>query len=371
MLTLVPSTNRGIPDGAHMIPGKTYVGVPPGHTRPAFVRKRPAVDIGRPPLFLTALASVFGSSRRAYSVDRPRTMCDLFRPRHYSDYYYGRLRPSYTYGQPSYNSRYTTSYDVPYNTFPFDTRQGRVATTVQQTCTSCGKFRSPSWQSRHLLRAGEIPRASVCRACYENSTSSEERLPRRRRRGRHYHQGRDYIDTLDDSYSSREERGSRGRYRSVSRAFARPRSLARRASSDRINIVIANDTGGRRSRSLVRGPIRSSSEDEVRVTRRVECDRSEQSRSGSRSSSRVLVDEFDDGYPPRRRSLSRARCVDTGSSYDDVLERPRYRSRPRSLSRARYVDDLDEPIFDAAPGARIVSALLSQKKKSSYLGRGV
>ena len=326
-----------------MTPGKTYVGILPGHTRPAFVRKRP-VDAGRPPLLLT---QIFGSSRRAYSVEAPRKPSMFCRPRRdsYHDYAAARYPPK----------------------FYIDQSPGRVITSVQQTCASCGKFRSARWQARHPLIPGTASRPGLCGSCRDKHTSSEEERPRHRwRRRRHRH--RDYTESTDDSYdTSWESRRAARRRRSYSRDHMR-RSLARSPSRENVRIIIANQAGGRIRPE--REMTRSSSVEPVRVTRHTEVvdlpERPLRHRSTLRSSSHAhYVDSatqyIEDLDPPRclsrPRAVSRMSCIEdvrrpryysrprssSHVSYVEELDRPRYRSRPRSVSRVSYIEDLDRP----------------------------
>ena len=338
---MLPSvTPYGIPDSRHMIPGKTYVGVLPGHTRPAFVRKRP-VDAGRPPLFLT---QIFGSGRRGYSVKAPREPSMFSRSRSdvYYDYATARYRPK----------------------LYVDHTPGRIITSIQQTCASCGKFRSARWQSRHPLIPGTAPRLGLCGKCRDRHTSSEDERPRRRRRHHHYRR-RDYTDSTDDSYNtSRESRRAARRHHLYDTEYRR-RKLARSPSRENVRIIIANQAGDRigRGRELTR----SSSPDPVRVFRRTEIvdlpERPPRSRSILRSSSPAgyvdsaaqYIEDLDQPrYLPRPRTVSRVSYIEDEDqlryrsrprslshvSYVEELERPRYRSRPRSLSRVSCIEDL-------------------------------
>lgn len=329
---MLPSaTPHSIPESHHMIPGQTYVGILPGHTRPVFVRKRP-VDIGRPPLFLT---QVFGSSRRAYSVEAPGKPSMFRRSRSglYYDYATAKYRPKYY----------------------VDHAPGRTITSTQQTCASCGRFRSARWQSRHPLIPGSASRPGLCGRCRHKHTSSEEERPRYHRRRRH-HRHRDYTESTDDSYStSWESRRAARRHRSYSRDCRR-RSLARSPSKENVRIVIANQAGDRIRAG--RETTRSSSVEPVRVID------PQRTRSILRSSSHA---EYEDSaaryienidpprYLPRARAVSRVSYIEDlehhryrsrprGSShvsYVEEFERPRYCSRPRSVSRVSYIEDLD------------------------------
>ena len=310
-----------------MVPGKTYVGILPGHTRPAFVRK-PLVDAGRPPLFLT---QIFGSARRAFSVETPRKPSMFSRSR--SDVYYDYA-----------TARYRPKVFV-------DTCPGRTITSVQQTCASCGKYRSARWQTRHPVIPGTSSRPGLCGKCRDKSTSSEEERPRHRRRRRH-HRRCDYTESTDDSLNTSWEskRGAR-RYHSQSRDYRR-RSLARSPSRDNVRIIIANQAGDHvrpERRSTRRREItRSSSGEPARVMRRTEVvelpERLPRTRSILRSSSpmeyvdsatQYIEDVEVPRYRSRPRSLSHVSYVE--------LEKPRRRFRPRSVSRVSFIEDLDYP----------------------------
>ena len=307
-LTLISANTNAVLDSQHMVPGKTYIGILPGHTKPAFIRKR-TLHVGRPP---GLLQQVFGPSRQAYSVVDPGKF-KMFGRKYRDRYYYDRATDTY---RPLAATQYAT---------PTCTNgTGRVVTSYQQTCASCGKFRSASWQARHPLVPGVTPTPRVCRKCHGKSTSSEEAYsshPRRRRH--HYHSrspsrrySRRYTDSTADYYSSKEyDRPSR-RDKARSREYVRPRSR----SGGNVRVVIANQSGdGTIPR---REYTRSSSTDAVRVIRRTE-----------------IIDE-----PKRSRSRSRLRSnrasyIEDGAQYIDELVLPRSYSRPRSLSRSRYLED--------------------------------
>ena len=307
-LTLISANTNAVLDSQHMVPGKTYVGILPGHAKPAFIRKR-ALDVGRPP---GLLAQVFGSSRQIYSVIDPGKFM-MFGRKYRDRYYYDRATDTY---RPLAATQYATP--------TYTNGTGRVVTSVQQTCASCGKFRSANWQARHPLVPGVTPVPRVCRKCHGKHTSSEEAYSsHNRRRRHHYHShspsrrySRRYTDSTEDYYSSREyDRPSR-RDASCSREYAKPRSR----SGGNVRVVIANQSGDRTVPK--REYTRSSSTDGVRVIRRTE-----------------IIDE-----PKRSRSRSRMRSsrvsyVEDGARYIDELVRPRSYSRPRSLSRSRYLDD--------------------------------
>lgn len=341
---MLPSaTPSGIPKRSHMIPGETYVGIPPGHTRPVFVRKRP-VDAGRAPLLLT---QIFGSSRRAYSVEAPRKPNMFCRSRSdvYYDYATAKYRPKVYVDQSS----------------------GRTITSTQQTCASCGKFRSARWQSRHPLIPGTASRPGLCGKCRDKHTSSEEERPRHRPR-RHYHRRRDYTESTDDkNNTSRESKRATRRHRSCSRDCKR-RSVARSPSRQNVRIIIANQAGDRTRPEKKRA--RSSSMEPVRVIRRTEVfdlpQRPPRTRSILRSSSgaeyldsatHYIEDLAPPRYLPRPKTVSRVSYTEdvenplcrsrprslSHVSYVEELERPKHRSRPRSVSRVSYIEDLDYP----------------------------
>lgn len=125
----------GIPPSECMIPGETYVGIPPGHSRPAFVRKRP-VDAGRPPWFLT---NIFGSSKRAYTVEGPPSS-GMFRRSSWRDRCDRYERSYYPYGTP-YTNRYNPQVSFARPGTVHDTPLGPVAARVNQVCGSCGRYR--------------------------------------------------------------------------------------------------------------------------------------------------------------------------------------------------------------------------------------
>lgn len=78
------------------------------------------------------------------------------------------------------------------------------------TCAHCGKVRSPSYQRRHPLAPGEIPKLGFCRNCAKKETSSEgsddDNMGYRRKHRRHHQMplGREtwaeYLGLTDKSY---------------------------------------------------------------------------------------------------------------------------------------------------------------------------
>ncbi|MCJ1449842.1 serine arginine-rich splicing factor [Mycoblastus sanguinarius] len=309
-----------IPDDRVMKPGETWVEVLPSGNK-QFVRKRRE----RSDRQSVSLIDVFGSFRKAFSGESSRKM-GWFCPSH--------RRPAYVYELTTKTSPEADSKSK----YPHDTRQGRVATTVQQTCSSCGKFRSPNWQARNPLMKGEPPRSSICKRCRNMRTSSEEYEPKARRRRRKNHQRERYTESTED-YSSQESRGAPRRYRSDSRE-TKKRRLRRPSSRDNIRIVIANECGAQERRK--REPTRSSSEAGIRFIHRTEyIDSEERSHPCSRQSSFSSCQFID--LPKRLRSHSELRS--SSHLHVDEMERPRFRSRPRSLSRSQYLDELDEPRY--------------------------
>ena len=331
-----------------MIPGKTYVGILPGHTQPAFVRKRP-VDAGRPPLLLT---QIFGSSRRAYSVETPRKSIMFCRPRRSSNYYYD-------YATAKYRPKIYV-----------DQSPGRTITSVQQTCASCGKFRSARWQAQHPLIPGKQITPGLCRRCRDRHTSSDEERPRCRRRRDHRHHRRCvHTDSTDDSRnSSWESKRAARRHRSYSRDY-RGRRPVRSPSREKVRIFIANQAGDRIRPA--REVTRSSSMEPIRVVRRTEIvdlpERPPRTRSVLRGTSHVeyvdsetqYIEDLDPRPPrylPEPRRLSRVSYIEeierqpryrsrprSSSHVSYAEERPRYRSRPRSVSRVSYIEDSGIP----------------------------
>ena len=286
-----------------MVPGKTCPGILPGHTKPASIRNKELSALKSSSL----LTQIFGSVRNTYSIfDFSRFAMFSRRPknRYYYDHVTDTYRPLGFAPRPS----------------------------VRQTCGSCGKFRSPTWQASHPLAIGASSSSSICRKCRGKYTSSEESVPRHRSRRRHRHHSHHhsrhyshrYTDSTDDSYASREYVRPARRYRSRSRDYIRPRTTRSR-SRESVRIVIANQSGDRISsdRAIPRRELTmSSSTDGVRIIRRTE-----------------VIDA-----PRRLRCHSRLRSsgisyIEDGGRYIDDLTRPRCRSRPRSLSRT-YVDDV-------------------------------
>ena len=308
-----------------MIPGKTYVGILPGHNRPAFVRK-PPVDAGRPPLLLT---QIFGSSRRVYSVETLRKPNMFCRPRRSSDYYYD-------YATAKYRPKVYV-----------DQSPGRTITSVQQTCASCGKFRSARWQAQHPLIPGKQITPGLCGRCRDKHTSSDEERPRRRRRHDHRHHRRCvHTDSTDNSRnSSWESRRAARRHRSCSRDCRRQKPV-RSPSREKVRIIIANQAGDRIRPA--REVTQSSSTEPIRVVRRTEVvdlpEGPTRTRSVLRGTSHVEYVDSETQYiedldPPPPRYLLKPRRSSRVSYIEEIEQQPRYRSRPRSSSHVSYVEE--------------------------------
>lgn len=277
-----------------MIPGKTYVGRLPGHSRKAFVRKREYKTKRISRLADVPAAQSFGQVRfyeDKRGIKMPRWLRSMF-------------GSDYEYYDDHYRKRKVIYTDSAHHRSP----TGRTSTSTRQTCSACGKFRSPSWSARHPLRYGEIPRPSLCRKCVGKSTSSAETPGYPRRPRRYSHRSHPcYSDCTEGLYSSHDSTDPchlRRRYKSDSLGYIRPRSLARSGSADRVNITIQNN--GFTPKSRVR--TMSSSNDAVRVIHRISVDRPVRCRTlRSKSSDVAFTDEVVEEVFPRRRPLSYAR----------------------------------------------------------------
>ena len=335
VLMLCSPVHRSIPPSECMIPGKTYFGKLPGHSRKVFVRKRPSAES----------ACIFPC--RSSDSLRSQTNMGMFSRARENGYYV-------SYGPRSYRSKYVCTREEPdifYTTAP----EGRVATVVRQTCASCGKFRSAKWEAAHPLLPGMPASSGICARCQRDKTSSDERPSKchycKRKHHHHHRHSKHCTDSSDDKYYSVRDRRSPRRYTSDSRDYSQPRASSR----DNIRIVIANQPGERARKASTQ----SSSEDGIRVVRKTSVVELPERRSRSKV-----------------RAASRAYYLDDGTAqYVEDLTRPRYRSRPRSLSRSSYteeyvprqsrsrrrsstsrvqfVDELDEPVLVSRPPKRI------------------
>ena len=257
-------------------------------------------------------------------------------------------------------------------------RSGKADEIVlQYTCSSCGKFRSPSYHSRHPLAPGESPRPGVCRKCVKQHTSSEEsdeeesrhrRSRRREKSSRKKNQKRKrakHGDSTKDSSSSEDEvRIIRRSYSAGEGQRSHRHSEPRPSPKSQARISISYEPG--------ESEVRISSRDGVRTVETTKCSdarRQSRSRSRSRDSSGDLVEtvryldrsgpgsgarivETRDHFECPRRSQwrSRSRSRDTsGDKVETVIHVNRSgRSRPRSRSRSpprhlirriRYIED--------------------------------
>ena len=246
---------------------------------------------------------------------------------------------------------------------------------LQHTCSSCGKFRSPSYHSRHPLAPGELPKPGVCRKCVKEHTSSEDsdedeswhrrsrpneksrkKKNRKRRRAKHGDSTKDSSSSKDQvriirrSHSAgggqrsrrrSESRSSPNRQACISISYEPAERKTRRSSRDSVRIVETTNHFERRSRSQSRSRSRESSGDLVETVRHLD-------RSGRGSGARLV--ETRNYFEGRRRSRSRSRSRESSG---DLVETVRYldrsgRSRSRSSSRSpplqlirrvRYVDE--------------------------------
>lgn len=246
---------------------------------------------------------------------------------------------------------------------------------LHHTCSSCGKFRSPNYHSRHPLAPGELPRPGVCRKCVKEHTSSDdsdEQEIRHRRSRRHEKSHRKkyrkrrrakHSDSTKDSSSSKDEvriirrsysagGGPRSRRRSESRSSpSRQARISityepgerniRRSSRDGVRIVETTDQFAGRRRSRSRSRSRDSSGDFNETVRYLD-------RFGRGSGARIV--ETRNHFEGRKRSRSRSRSRD---SFGDLVETVRYPDRSRRrmsrsssrsplqhlIRRVRYVDE--------------------------------
>ena len=301
-------------------PGQVYVGVLPGHHRPAFVRKRRSSCFRLPRLF---------DGRRSYSTETIYRRVVRSSPRHRSDSYHTNV---YT-DQPVYVN------DAGPRPLPayVHLSPDPSARTGKHTCGACGKFRSPSYCKRHPLADGEDPKPSLCRKCVKDSTESSsddsyakylkdrKRVRRREqestderyeryRRERRYSKRKNYSSSAEYSYErSHEEERYRGprRHYSVDERSSHSKWEPRR----RPRIIYTSRSSSRGSRS------RSSAE-EIRVVRRTASDSQNRRRPRSRSMS-------ERSYRSRYRSRSRSsgeKSVRFRSPLHGVASR-RYRGR--------------------------------------------
>ena len=301
------------PKPTKMDPDRTYITVLPGHSKPAFIRKRRHYRGN--PFGLTAIARALAPAprrRRSYSVEhvvRMRssspTYIRAYPPppplRHYQTvsqptvvtqeivHSYPRLMQ---YSPPMLEQRVVSDSA----TAKVMAHNGRVEKSISQhTCSSCGKYRSASYQSRHPLAPGELPKPGTCRRCIREHTSSEnsEEEARRWRRVSSHEEGHkrylssqkrhrndaDSTTTYLTSSPSKEEIRVIHQTRLVGRNQRRSRSASK--DSTRICVTIEPEHIGRSRRRRSIEPV-----NDFEHTRYVEQRSRSQSRSQSRSRSR-------------------------------------------------------------------------------------
>ena len=337
-------------------PGQTFIGILPGHERPAFVRKQ----------------------RRSGSC-----FSSFFRPRrsHSSEHIY------HHYTESPHRTKIVTDRPVviasggsPMSSSSYLQYHRRTpGRLTKHTCGSCGKFRSPTYCKAHPLAEGEEPKPSLCRKCVHNKTSSGEsdrsykkyvKEQKRRRR-------RQLKEDQDDSYERylkakrRRRASSDGSYERYweTRSFEsrrrgytgsreesgywsqeEPRTIRRRViyvyssgsqrrvpSSSGGQSVISVSIKSERPRRLPGESRSRSSAEEVRVVRSILREsprpRSKASpyrhryRSESRSEGSVRFD-----IPPRERKRRKYRVLNYDGEpapYEDMIQ-----STPRSSSQS-------------------------------------
>ena len=323
------SNDADIVDITRANPGQTFVGILPGHKRPAFVRKR----------------------RRSGSC-----FTDLFRSNrsHSSEYFYhsytGSNPPRYLSRPPSpHHTKIVTDSPVIVtsgaSTLPSSDYLRYVpppARLTKHTCGSCGKFRSATYCKSHPLAEGEEPKPSLCRKCVHNKTSSgesdrsyEKYVKQQKRRRR-----RQLKEADDESYERYRKAQKRRRAGSMSDSYERyreTRSYQRQqrghAESREESSHSSNEGSKLRPRRVIyvessdsRQRARSSSADEsvVSVSFKRATSKSLRKQSRSRSSAeevRIVRSILRESPRPRARS----------SPY-----RHRYRSESRSEGSVRF-----------------------------------
>ena len=326
-----------------MIPGQTYIGRLPGDKRASFVRKRPSSYLRRP-TFSEFLSNVFSKPRTVLIPRRSKKMSmRSWSRRAFADsdddyeYYPRKRRGDYIRRRPG--------------AVPWASGSGRVAHTISQTCSACGKYRSPGWQARHPLIPGEAPPPTLCKSCRDKNTSSEESdccpppKKRKKRKHRHYH----CTESEDDYVCWRPP--PRPRYTHHHHCHHGSGYTAP-PSRESINVVIDNGSESSASpkswrviREVIREPSTTTDDEEVHVIRRIA------PRKKSRSS--FTIHDLFDRAPKRRRSLSSVRIV---RSRTPPSPRRRYvnevrvpsRRRSRSESRVTFTSDPDEVIVPRA-----------------------
>ena len=312
------SAPHGPPPQPDMEAGKTYVAVLPGHKRPAFVRKRKTpVESG---FGLIAIAKSLGParSRRSYPAEEttrkmgiypaPTGPQYLFAPPPQQSQqlqleYPGQPQPIFA-GQPTMaahpNQLESTSSNLQDLSQASQPSKVKIAARhnrqdeiiLQHTCGSCGKFRSPSYHSRHPLAPGEIPKPTVCRKCIKERTSSEQSEDEEHRNQKYFGRGKRHKQKKSRE-RRRQHENSTEESRSISsgregiRIIRRVRSTSRSTKTRRASRS-SSVSGGRISiphrPEDVRHRIRRYSDDKINIIERTRyVDRTKRYRSRSRS----------------------------------------------------------------------------------------
>lgn len=264
------------PKPAKMEYDRTYIAQLPGRSRKSFVRKRRYIRESDGPrgsgFGLTGLARALIAPprrRRSFSYEE-RVRVDskptptyvalpprMIYPRPYE--YHTAPGPSVVTSETVHTHPGHRTYSAPVlderiisnaHTTRVITRETQPADYLSQhQCGSCGKYRSPSYQTRHPLAPGEIPRPSTCRSCIRKHTSSEstddeihlKRKSRRYRKKYRHRRGSSHLYVTDTSSAiSTGEADVRiiRRARSVSRDRRRLRSLSTSRDRPRIEVTI-------------------------------------------------------------------------------------------------------------------------------------
>ena len=320
-------------------PGQTFVGILPGHHRPAFVRKRKSSGYRLPRLFDPRRSCSYGSERTYHCVVRSPS-------RYHTDSHHTTVLTD----QPVFVNE-SGPRPLPYYLRP-------KPRTGKHTCGSCGKFRSPSYCKRHPLADGEDPKPSLCRKCVKGSTDSgsensyekyRKEQKRRRRRGHSSSDERWERQRKERRYSKRHSDScdySWERYREEERY----RGLRRRYSVDERS---SYSDWERKERPRVIYVQRSSS--------------GRHTRSSSGGGSSVAI-SYKHKEPRRSRRSSESR-----SSADKIrivrraIERPERRRRPRSRSMSEESYRRRYRSFSGSSGGKSVRFKSPIRR---YRGRG-
>ncbi|MCJ1251435.1 hypothetical protein MMC30_008668 [Trapelia coarctata] len=431
------------PKLAKMEYDRTYVAHLPGRSRPSFVRKRrytrESRDCRDSGFGLTGLARALLPSprrRRSYSFkERVRVESEpaptyvalppppIVYPRRYE--YHTMPSPAVVTKETVHTYPGHRSYPTPMleeqvisdaHTTKIITRETQSTDNpVQHQCGSCGKYRSPSYQSRHPLAPGEIPKLSTCRSCIRKHTSSdtsddEVRLRRsaKKYRKKYRHRRGSHLYTTDSSSIAstgeediriirRARSLSRDRHRlrsfstsgdhrpriEVTIAPSRPvKSILRRRTSDPVEVVEQTRYVERREPSLATSRSRGSSqwyeysEDEPVEVEYRSCGYDPSVRrittESYRPRRRSVVEYGSDGdyagesaYGPIvRRHRSESVIAQHGTPIkvekEVVIEEPRHHMSPRDSARRRLAKSIEYETYAKAhiqPPARSVRVI--------------